>query len=122
MNTRRKPDVDALFAALADPVRRRAIEILGQRPRRAGELATLLSLPAPAMSRHLKELKVAGLVAETHPEFDARVRVYALNGHRLAELKDWLARAEQGWSEQLSAFAALVAERQKEKVSKRKTT
>lgn len=122
MNTRRKPDVDALFAALADPVRRRAIEILGQRPRRAGELASLLSLPAPAMSRHLKELKAAGLVAETHQEVDARVRVYALNGHRLAELKDWLARAEQGWSEQLTAFAALVAERQKEKVSKQKTT
>jgi DNA-binding transcriptional ArsR family regulator len=106
-----KPDVDALFAALADPARRRAIEFLGQRPRRAGELADLLDLPAPAMSRHLKELKAAGLVAESHPEFDARVRVYALNGARLAELKDWLARAEEGWSEQLASFAAHVAKR-----------
>jgi DNA-binding transcriptional ArsR family regulator len=106
-----KPDVDALFAALADPARRRAIEFLGQRPRRAGELADLLDLPAPTMSRHLKELKAAGLVAESHPEFDARVRVYALNGARLAELKDWLARAEDGWSEQLASFAAHVAKR-----------
>ena len=105
----RQPDVDALLAALADPARRRAIEILGQRPRRAGELAELLHLPAPAMSRHLKELKAAGLVAESHPEFDSRVRIYALNGERLSDLKTWLARAEQGWSEQLSAFAAHVA-------------
>ncbi len=117
-----RPDVDALFAALADPVRRRAIEILGRRPHCAGELAGLLGLPAPAMSRHLKELKAAGLVAETHPEFDARVRVYALNGQRLAELKDWLARAEQGWSEQLSAFAAFVAERQEKKSARKKAT
>jgi DNA-binding transcriptional ArsR family regulator len=111
MSARRKPDVDVLFAALADPARRRAIEFLGQRPRRAGELADLLDLPAPAMSRHLKELKAAGLVTESHPEFDSRVRIYALNGERLSELKDWLARAEQGWSDQLAAFAAHVARR-----------
>ena len=42
MSARKKPDVDELFAALADPARRRAIEILGERPRRAGELAELL--------------------------------------------------------------------------------
>ena len=108
MSARRKPDVDALFAALADPARRRAVEILGEGPRRAGELAELLGLPAPAMSRHLRELKAAGLVGETHPEFDARVRVYALNTPRLAELKDWLARAEQSWAQQLGAFAAHV--------------
>jgi len=106
-----KPDVDALLAALADPVRRRAIEHLSEAPRRAGELAGLLGLPAPAMSRHLKALKASGLIAETHPEFDARVRVYALNTGRLAELKDWLARAEQGWSTQLAAFARHVAKR-----------
>jgi DNA-binding transcriptional ArsR family regulator len=116
-----KPDIDAVLAALADPVRRRAIELLGQSPRRAGELAGLLDLTAPAMSRHLKELKTSGLVAETHPEFDSRVRIYALNAQRLAELKDWLARAEEGWSAQLAAFRNHVAERQKlERFEKRK--
>lgn len=116
-----RPDVDAVLAALADPVRRRAIEILGQSPRRAGELAELLDLTAPAMSRHLKELKTSGLVAETHPEFDSRVRIYALNAGRLSELKDWLARAEEGWSTQLAAFRGHVAERQKlDRVEKRK--
>jgi DNA-binding transcriptional ArsR family regulator len=107
----RKPDVDALFAALADPARRRAVEILGKGPRRAGELASLLGLPAPAMSRHLKEMKAAGLVVDSHPEIDARVRVYALNAQRLTELKTWLARAEEGWTGQLSAFAAHVSRR-----------
>jgi DNA-binding transcriptional ArsR family regulator len=113
VHARPKPDIDTVLAALADPVRRRAIELLGQSPRRAGELAALLDLTAPAMSRHLKELKTSGLVAETHPEFDSRVRIYALDTGRLAKLKDWLARAEEGWSAQLAAFRSHVAERQK---------
>src|SRR5262245_30097582 len=57
MNARPKHNVDAVLSALADPARRRAIELLGEAPRRAGALAELLDLPAPAMSRHLKALK-----------------------------------------------------------------
>jgi DNA-binding transcriptional ArsR family regulator len=113
MSVRPKPDVDAVLTALADPVRRRAVEILAQAPKRAGELAELLDLPAPAMSRHLKTLTESGLVAETHPEFDARVRVYALNSERLTDLKDWLARAEKGWSDQLEAFRRHVEKRKR---------
>jgi DNA-binding transcriptional ArsR family regulator len=113
MSARLKPDIDAVLSALADPARRRAIELLGEAPRRAGELAELLDLTAPAMSRHLKALKESGLVAETHPEFDARVRVYALNAGRLADLKDWLARAERGWSDQLAAFRKHVEKRKR---------
>lgn len=96
--------IDRVLAALADPHRRRAIELLGERPRRAGELAELLDLPPPAASRHLRSLREAGLVEETHPPFDARVRIYALRSERLSELKDWLAQAEAGWTDQLSAF------------------
>jgi DNA-binding transcriptional ArsR family regulator len=65
------------------------------------------------MSRHLRALKSSGLVAETHPEFDARVRVYALNSDRLSELKDWLARAERGWTTQLAAFRRQVEKRKR---------
>lgn len=100
--------VDTLFAALADPARRRAVELLRESPRRAGELAALLELPAPAMSRHLKTLKQSGLVEESHPETDARVRIYSLRAERLDELKSWLARAETGWTNQLAAFKARV--------------
>lgn len=111
MSAKRTPEIDTLFTALADPARRRTIELLGEAPRRAGELAALLDLPAPAMSRHLKILKASGLVAETHPAFDARVRVYALNISRLSELKDWLARAESGWTTELASFARHVEKR-----------
>ena len=102
--TQAAQSIDSVLAALADPHRRRAVELLGERPRRAGELAELLDLPPPAASRHLKALREAGLVEETHPPFDARVRIYALRNERLSELKDWLAQAEAGWSTQLLAF------------------
>src|SRR5512147_441729 len=92
-----KRSIDATLAALADPYRRRAVELLGQKPRRAGELAEALGLPAPAMSRHLRELKQSGLVEETHPEFDARVRIYTLKDGAMADLKKWLADTERMW-------------------------
>ncbi len=100
--------VDRTLAALADPHRRRAVELLGERPRRAGELAEALKLPAPAMSRHLRALKQSGLVEEAHPEFDARVRIYTLKAGAMAELKDWLARTERMWGDQLASLKAHV--------------
>lgn len=108
-----KRNVDQTLAALADPHRRRAVELLGQRPRRAGELADALGLPAPAMSRHLRELKQSGLVEETHPEFDARVRIYALKDGAMADLKKWLADTERMWSDQLASFKAHVEKKRK---------
>jgi DNA-binding transcriptional ArsR family regulator len=106
-------NIDRTFAALADPHRRRAVELLGQRPRRAGELAEALGLPAPAMSRHLRELKQSGLVEETHPEFDARVRIYTLKDGAMADLKKWLADTERMWSDQLASFKAHVEKKRK---------
>lgn len=100
--------VDRIFAALADPHRRRAVELLGERPRRAGELARALGLPAPALSRHLRVMKSCGLVEESHPEFDARVRIYALKDGAMTELKDWLAETEKMWAAELAAFKAHV--------------
>lgn len=105
--------VDRTLAALADPYRRRAVELLGQKPRSAGELAKALGLPPPAMSRHLRALKESGLVEESHPEFDARVRIYALKSGAMAELKHWLAETERLWTEQLASFKAHVEKRRK---------
>ena len=96
--------LDAVLGALADPASRRAVEVLGAGPKRAGELADILDLPAPAMSRKLKTLKQAGLVEEAHPEFDARVRIYALKAGAMDDLRIWLERAERGWAEQLTAL------------------
>lgn len=100
--------LDRTLAALADPHRRRAVDLLRERPRRAGELAESLGLTAPAMSRHLRALRQSGLVEESHPEFDARVRVYRLRREPMAALKAWLEAAEENWADQLSALKAHV--------------
>lgn len=100
--------LDTTLAALAEPLRRRTVELLAERPHRAGELADQLGISAPAMSRHLRVLRTAELVDEEHPPFDARVRIYSLRAARFTGLRAWLAEAEAGWSEQLDAFKAHV--------------
>jgi DNA-binding transcriptional ArsR family regulator len=91
-------------AALAEPRRRRAVELLRARPRRAGELAEALGLSAPAMSRHLRALEESGLVEERHPHFDARVRIYALKRAGVAAVKSWVDETEALWTRQLASF------------------
>ncbi len=100
--------LDLTLAALADPHRRHVIELLRVQPRPAGELAREVGLAPAAMSRHLRALKESGLVEDSHPAFDARVRVYALRPGPMAELKAWLEETERLWSEQLVAFKAHV--------------
>lgn len=82
------------------------VELLRERPRRAGELATATGLPPPAMSRRLKVLRAARIVEEDRSEPDARVRVYRLRAEGMAELKRWLEETERLWAEQLTAFKA----------------
>jgi DNA-binding transcriptional ArsR family regulator len=96
---------DAIFAALADPTRRGVVELLRTRPHRAGELAEALALEPAKLSRHLRLLKRAGLVADVHPENDARVRLYSLRREAFSELRQWLDEVEAFWTQQLSGFA-----------------
>ncbi|MFN0091526.1 MAG: ArsR/SmtB family transcription factor [Acidimicrobiales bacterium] len=103
--------LDRTLAALADPARRRAVELLGARPYRAGELADALEVSPSVMSRHLRVLRESGLVSEAHPDFDARVRVYSLRSAPMGELRAWLDAAERGWAEQLTAFREHVERR-----------
>ncbi len=101
---RKAASLDAVLAALADPHRRRVVEVLRSGPQNAGELSALVGLSPPAMSRHLRLLRGCGLVSEAHPEFDARVRVYSLRPQPLGELKAWLETTERLWADQLASF------------------
>lgn len=98
--------LDLAFAALADPVRRRAVEALRERPHSAGELAARLGVSPPAMSKHLRALREGGLVEDAHPAFDARVRIYRLRREPIAALRLWIEAAEALWMEELAAFKA----------------
>lgn len=98
------PALDRTLAALADPHRRRVVDLLRERPRAAGELAEATGLSPPAMSRHLKTLRQSGLVEEARDEFDSRVRIYSLKHEAMDELKAWLAQTETMWVRQLAAL------------------
>jgi DNA-binding transcriptional ArsR family regulator len=98
--------LDQTLLALADPTRRRVIELLRQEPRRAGELAASFQMAPPAMSRHLRVLRTSGLVEERGLPEDARVRVYRLRRDPLHELRSWLDEVAEFWSDQLGAFKA----------------
>jgi len=100
--------LDRTLAALADPHRRAVVNLLRERPRAAGELAKAVGLAPPAMSRHLRTLRRGGIVEESHPDFDARVRIYALRAEPMIELMRWLEETERLWSEQLAAFKTHV--------------
>ncbi len=109
-------DIDATLAALADPTRRHVVELLRERPRRAGELAADCTISGPAMSRHLRVLRSSGLVEveEDRIDQDARLRVYRLRPEPFVVLQAWLDQMQAFWADQLDAFKAHVERTQKE--------
>ncbi|MCX4247971.1 ArsR/SmtB family transcription factor [Paraliomyxa miuraensis] len=113
--------LDQTLDALADPVRRAVVDLLGEEPRRAGALAQALSLSPPAMSRHLRVLRRAGVVEEQAHEDDARVRIYRLRPEPLQELRSWVDEVSAFWGDQLEAFRvhAEASARTKTKATKK---
>ena len=105
-------DLDQTFAALADPTRRAVISLLREGPRRSSDMATALATSRPAMSRHLRVLRRAGLVEEESLEDDARVRMYQLCREPFSELRAWLDQVEAFWEDQLRAFKAHAERKQ----------
>src|SRR5947199_10873824 len=96
--------LDTVLTALADPTRRRVVELLGHGPRRASDLAEATGTGRPAMSNHLKVLRASRLVDVAMAEDDARARVYRLRADRLVALQAWLDQVQAFWSEQLGSF------------------
>jgi len=93
------------FTALADPTRRRIIERLAGGERCAGELGEDVAMTQPAISKHLRVLREAGLVVA---RAEAQHRIYRLRPETLREVDDWLARYRKFWDERLDALQAFV--------------
>ncbi len=89
------------LAALADPTRRRIVELLAQRERTTGELVEEFDVSAPAISQHLNVLREAGLIV-TRAEGQARIQ--SLNPAGLDEVAVWLERTRRTWSRHLDAL------------------
>lgn len=96
--------LDRTLLALAAPVRRALIDRLRQSPCRPAELANDLALSRPAVSRHLKILREAGLVDEVIQADDARTRLVSLRLEPFTELRGWVEDVEAFWDDQLQAF------------------
>ncbi|NDL57910.1 metalloregulator ArsR/SmtB family transcription factor [Phytoactinopolyspora mesophila] len=90
-----------VFEALADPVRRRLLELVAERERPAGELAGEFAVSRPAISRHLRVLSEAGLVSSRS---QAQQRIYRLETAPLDEASAWIERTRSNWAARLDAM------------------
>lgn len=87
--------VDSVFAIIAEPNRRAILSLLAGSQRSVGELERRLHLPQPAVSKHLRVLREAGVVEAT---VDAQRRLYRLKPEALRAVDEWLTPFRQLWS------------------------
>ena len=95
-----------LFEILAEPNRRRVLDLLREQERTVGELVDALDMNQPAVSKHLRVLRDAGLV---EARVDAQRRVYSLRAEPLADLDAWLAPYRKFWRGKLAALQRHLA-------------
>jgi DNA-binding transcriptional ArsR family regulator len=98
--------MEAVLRALADGSRRTVLDALAGGPATAGELAALLPIARPGVSRHLRVLREAGLVQVRQ---EAQRRVYSLRLEPLAEIDEWLDRYRALWEQRLDALHTEIA-------------
>jgi DNA-binding transcriptional ArsR family regulator len=106
--------VDAVLNALADESRRTVLEALAGGEATAGELAGLLPIARPGVSRHLRVLREAGLVEVRQ---QAQQRIYSLHPQPLAEIDEWLGRYRALWQQRMDALHTEVARGKRERRS-----
>ena len=93
--------VTVTFEVLAEESRRRILDALVERERPVGDLVDLLALSQPAVSKHLKVLREAGLV---EARTDAQRRIYRIRPEPLREVDEWLAPYRRQWASHLNAL------------------
>ena len=89
------------FEVLAEESRRRILDLLVEEERAVGDLVELLALSQPAVSKHLKVLREAGLVES---RTDAQRRIYRVMAQPLREVDEWLAPYRRQWAGHLNAL------------------
>ena len=89
------------FAALADPTRAEILDVISRRPRTVNEIVARFDISQPAISRHLRVLREAGLVS-VQPR--GQTRVYKLETKPLQEIDTWLSRYRRFWADRLDAL------------------
>ena len=99
-----------VYGAIADPTRRAILDLLRQQDLSAGELASRFPVSRPAISRHLRVLRGAGLVSESR---EAQSRIYTINATPLAQVDQWLARYRTFWGARLHDLKRHVEKRQR---------
>jgi DNA-binding transcriptional ArsR family regulator len=96
--------VGAAMSALADPTRREVVRMLAREPLPAGRISAAFPISKPAMSKHLRVLRDAGLVEDQrHPE-DRRIRVYRLRPEPVDAVAGAVDEIRRFWQRRLAAF------------------
>lgn len=108
--------MDHVFHALSDKNRRRIVERLSEGPASVTELADLLPIARPGVSRHLRVLRTAGLVTV---DTDAQFRIYSLDPAQLTTLDEWLRARSEQWAQRLGALHTEIARGKRDSVSTR---
>jgi DNA-binding transcriptional ArsR family regulator len=99
-------ELDRVFMALADPTRRQLVRMLSERDRSVGELAGPFEMSLAAISKHIKVLEAAGIVAR---RVDGRVHTLALRPEALAGALDWVSIYRNFWQSRLAALDDLFS-------------
>ncbi len=103
--------------ALADPTRRKIVELLAVRDHTAGELVRQFDFSAPAISQHLKVLREARLIKA---RIDGQRRIQSLDVAGLNEIEGWVARTKRFWEQRLDALEEALLEETKKTTAKNK--
>jgi DNA-binding transcriptional ArsR family regulator len=99
------------FNAVAEPRRRQILDALAGGERPVNELARVLGLAQPQVSKHLRVLREVGAVAVRN---EGRQRLYRLNGHALKPIHDWVKTYERSWSERFDQLDVVLEDLKKE--------
>ncbi|MGD2101787.1 MAG: metalloregulator ArsR/SmtB family transcription factor [Acidimicrobiia bacterium] len=99
------------FAALGEPSRLRIVELLRERSLAVGDLAKALDIRQPQVSKHLRVLRDAGLVAV---ERDARRRINHLRAEAFADIGNWVDSFERLWEERLDRLGTYLQDTEEE--------